>query len=106
MKGSVAHLRPPVESVERANETARPGWVVVPRYQPGADAVITPLPRARAFMHLVDNAFNFDVHGGDGFEVLAKIIDECHCYEFTYSRLDDAAAIFENLARARGSVRE
>lgn len=98
VKGRVAHVQPPREGVERASQPARPGWVVLPRFVAGAPARLEPLSKARAFMHLVDNAFNYNVHGREGFRVLADAIEHCDCYEFSYSRLDEAAAIFERLA--------
>src|SRR5437762_2465625 len=38
VKGSVAHMKPPTDSVRRAMETARPRWIVMPRYEGGAAA--------------------------------------------------------------------
>ena len=101
MKGSVAHVRPPVDAVLRAAEPAVPSWVVLPRFAAGADARLEPLPKARAFMCLVDNAFNYHVQGRDGFHALARLIDGSDCYGFSYSRLDDAAEIFESLTERK-----
>jgi len=98
-KGSVAHMKPPSDSVRRALETTRPRWVVLPRYEGGALARLKPLSKARAFMHLADNAFNYDVHGRRGFELLAQVIDKSDCFEFRYSVLDEAVAIFDDAAR-------
>ena len=97
-KGAVSHMKPPAESVKRAGEVARPRWIVVPRYQTGEAARLSPLPKAHAFMQLADNAFNYSLHEKRGFDVLARLIDECDCHEFTYSRLDEASAVFERLA--------
>jgi HprK-related kinase A len=97
-KGSVAHMRVPSDSVRRASETARPGWVVLPRYQAGAAARLTALSKARALIQLVDNAFNYSAHGREGFEFLAQFVDRCGCYEFVYGDLEEAAALFRNLA--------
>jgi HprK-related kinase A len=55
VKGSVAHMKPPTESVHRATEVARPRWIVLPRYEHGAAVQLTALSKARAFMHLADN---------------------------------------------------
>jgi hypothetical protein len=99
VKGSVAHMRPPTESVRRATEAARPRWIVLPRYESGAAAHLTPLSKARAFMHLADHAFNYDVHGRRGFEVLAQVIDNSDCFEFQYGALEDAVAVFDDVAR-------
>lgn len=100
VKGRVAHARPPADGVLRADEHALPGWVVLPRYVPDAGAQLTPLSRARAFMSLVDNAFNYNVHGRGGFAVFADLIDRCDCLEFTYSSLPEAVAVFDRLARS------
>jgi HprK-related kinase A len=97
-KGSVAHMRAPADSVRRGMETARPGWIVLPRYQAGVAARLTPLSKARGLMHMADNAFNYSAHGRRGFEFLARFVDQCGCYEFAYGDLDEAAAVFNGLA--------
>lgn len=102
VKGTVAHLRPPPESVRRSGESAKPGWVVLPRYVAGAPAMLEPLSKPRAVAHLVENAFNFAIHGGRGFELLAGLVEASDCFSFTYSSLDEAAAIFARLAEGQG----
>lgn len=96
-KGSVAHFRPPLSAVQRAGERARPGWVVMPRWEAGAATSLRPLSKARCLMQLVENAFNYNVHGAAGFEMLSALVDRCDTFEFTYSDLDDAAALFASL---------
>lgn len=96
-KGTVAHMRAPAESVARANEAARPAWVIFPRYEAGTTARLSPLPKGEAFMELADSAFNYSALGEEGFRVLANTIDLCDCYRFTYSRLDDAVDVFSRL---------
>ncbi|MBI5256388.1 MAG: HprK-related kinase A [Burkholderiales bacterium] len=97
-KGSVAHCRPDPEAVARSDEPARPGWLVVPRYEPGAAPQLVPLPKARALIAAVDGSFNFNIQRHRGFEVLTRLVDRSACYEFTYSRLEDAVAVFDDLA--------
>ena len=98
MKGTVAHMRAPSDSVRRAMETARPGWIVLPRYQAGVAAELTPLSRARGLMELATNGFNYSLHGRRGFEFLARFVDLCACYTFTYGDLGEATALFDDLA--------
>ena len=100
IKGDVAHVKPPEDAVLHAHQWPRPGWVVLPRWIGGSPARLTPLSKARAFMQLVDNSFNYNVHGRRGFETLAALIERCDCHEFSYSRLGDAMAIFDRLATA------
>ncbi len=39
-KGTVAHMRPPAESVRRAGEPARAAWVLLPRFDPEATTAL------------------------------------------------------------------
>jgi HprK-related kinase A len=99
VKGSVAHMTPPAESVRRATETARPRWIARPRYERAAAPRLAALSKARAFMHLADSAFNYDVHGRRGFELLADVVAGSDCFEFRYGALEDAVAVFDDAAR-------
>jgi HprK-related kinase A len=99
-KGTVAHLRPPKESVRRQYETARPAWVIFPQWKEGAATGLTPRSRAQTFMFLAQNAFNYSHLGADGFRVGTRLIDQVDCYDFRYSRLDEAVAAFDQLAAA------
>jgi hypothetical protein len=100
LKGSVAHMKPPKESVRRESETAPPRWVVKPRYVAGTPAKLQRVSKARAFMHLVDSAFNYQFHGIHGFDLLGRLIDSSECYEFAYAELEEAVGTFEALAGA------
>ena len=98
LKGSVAHVKPPLESVQRQSEPAKPRWVVVPRYAAREPARLQPLAKGRMFMQLADSAFNYEVHGRRGFDLIGDLVTFCDCYEFTYSELEEAARIFDDLA--------
>jgi HprK-related kinase A len=97
MKGTVAHMKVPTDSIARALQPANAAWVMFPRYQPGANAQLAPVSQSRAFLKIADNAFNYSTLGVKGFETLAKVVDASQCYEFTYSCLDDAIETFNNL---------
>lgn len=101
VKGRVAHLQPPAEWVLRGAETARPAWVVLPRYEAGAPARLRETSRARTLMRLAENSFNYDLHGRRGFTTLAELVDRAECYEFSYSRLDEAVEAFLGLSERR-----
>lgn len=100
IKGTVAHLRPPRNAVERGNEVARPAWVVLPRFVSGTEARWSAMERSEGFMHLVQNAFNYDVFGTAGFELLGRVTSECRFLRFEYGGdLAGAVAAFDALAR-------
>ena len=99
LKGSVAHVRPPAESVRRADEHPGPAWVVLPRYAENTPTELARLPKCDAFMRLVDSAFNYSVHGRAGFDALASLVEASDCYAFTYGgALDEAIGVFERIA--------
>lgn len=97
-KGRVAHLRPPRDSVLRADQGAKPRWVIFPKWSAGAPLTTQAIPRAEAFIQLAENAFNYSMLGESGFDVLARTIDACDCMSLQYSKLDEAVAAFERLA--------
>lgn len=97
-KGTVAHMRPPRESVRRQHEPVRPGWVVFPKWEAGATTRLTPRSQAQTFMYLAQNAFNYSHLGADGFRVGTALIDQSVCYDFRYSKLDEAIVAFDQLA--------
>jgi len=97
LKGNVAHMRAPLDSLHRANEKALPAWVIFPQYVADAPARLTPRGKATSFMQLAENSFNQSAHGRRGFNALTRLIDQCDCYDFSYGHLDEAMAIFAEL---------
>lgn len=97
VKGTVAHMKPPADSVARAEESAYPAWVIFPKYEANAKTTLTPMPPAQGFLELADNAFNYSSLGIHGFEAVAGLMDMAECYDFTYSKMDEAIACFDAL---------
>jgi HprK-related kinase A len=100
-KGTVALMRAPDESIARSDETAPIGWIIFPRWQQDSAARLAPWSKAAGLMEIAHNAMNYSLHGAAGFELLADIFATSGCYRFTYSRLDDALAMFADLADNR-----
>jgi HprK-related kinase A len=98
VKGTVALMKAPADSVARAQETARAAWIVAPRWERGAVSTLTPKSRAATMIELGQNAFNYSIHGGRGFHLLADVVERCDCFDFRYSALDDAIAAFAALS--------
>jgi HprK-related kinase A len=96
-KGTVAHLKPPADSVARMHENAAPRHIVFPRWREGAAPSSSPHSKADAFIHVATHAFNYDVLGRLAFELTCGLLDSCDCRNFEYSMLPDALAFFEAL---------
>jgi HprK-related kinase A len=91
-KGTVAHVRPPRESLLRADEPAVATWIVFPRFIAGTTVDVRAISRADALMRLADESFNYSLLGAAGFRSLATIVDGCSCFSMTYGSLADALA--------------
>lgn len=96
-KGNVCHLKPPLLSVQQQLAGCPIGWVIFPRYEQGVNAELKALEKGQALMGVADNSFNYSRLGSTGFDVLRNVIGSADCYQFHYSNLDHAIAIFDNL---------
>jgi len=99
LKGTVAHMKPPLEAVRREADRARPGWIIFPRYEAGSATKLGALPKSDTFMKLADNCFNYSLLGTRGFDALVEVVDSSDCFEFCYSDLDEAILAFDALAK-------
>ena len=98
-KGTVCHLRPPTDSIERDQETAKPRWIVFPKFRKGASMSLRSVEKTEAFVTLSGHSFNYDLIGLRGFQTLTNLIDVCDCYTFEYGGdLEQAVAQLNALA--------
>lgn len=98
LKGTLSLMKAPGDAIARMHEGARPTWIVVPSYEAGAEPRLEVLPKPQAHLLLADQAFNYDIHGVEGFQATADLVDGAACWAFTYSRLDDAVRMFDEMA--------
>jgi HprK-related kinase A len=100
LKGTLALMRAPDDAVARVLEPARPAWVITPRFEAGSATQFVPADKAHMLLLLAEQAFNYDIHGREGFERTADLVDGCDCFELVYSDLDDVIRRLESLAAA------
>jgi len=97
-KGTVAHVRPPADSISRAQETALPRWLVFPRWVAGSPLILEPMDKGQAFLMVATNAFNYEVLGEIAFNLVSAMVRRCDCYSLTYSDLDEAIDAMDRLS--------
>ncbi|MGA2087998.1 MAG: HprK-related kinase A [Stellaceae bacterium] len=100
VKGTVALMRAPEESLARVDEAAPPGWIVFPQWRQGDPARLSPFSRPAGLVEIAHNSMNYSLHGEDGFELLAGIFADSFCYRFSYGDLNEAASAMNALAAA------
>ncbi|MDP2006132.1 MAG: HprK-related kinase A [Rubrivivax sp.] len=91
-KGRVSHLAATDDAAARRHETARPGAIVLPRWEAGSPTHWEPLAEHVAFPALAFNAFNYTVLGEVGFRAAVTLMRQCPAWQLVYSDLDDALA--------------
>jgi HprK-related kinase A len=96
-KGNVAHMRPPADSIARAQEPAVPRWLVFPRWVADSQTQLEPMPGPEAFFMVATNAFNYEVRGEAGFRTVSKLVRSCQAYRLVYSNLEEAVDAINGL---------
>lgn len=97
-KGDVAHMLAPQNSVDKMLIYSNPRWIVFPRYSPASKTLLSQRSKAQTFFEIARQSFNFHVLGESGFDVLKEIVDECSCYDFQYSNLNEAIDCLNTLS--------
>lgn len=94
-KGTVAHLAAGAEAVARRHESARPGAVILPKWQAGSPTRWERLQDQTLFPALAFNAFNYGLLGAVGFQAVVTLVRRCPAWQLVYSDLNDALQTIE-----------
>ena len=97
-KGTVSHIKPLKDAVQRMDERVCPRWIVFPRYVPGKKATWSRWLKAETVIQLGKNSVDYSTLGPKGFETMCRLVDHCECLRFEYSDLHEAAEQFARLA--------
>jgi HprK-related kinase A len=98
-KGNVAYMRVPGTAISRAHEPAVPRLVIVPNFRKGEPAKLSALDKAEGFHWLVESSVNYASKLRSGFDTIARIVEQCEMFTFTYSDLGEAVAVIDRLHR-------
>ena len=96
-KGTIAHVRVPIDSLNRMDEPSTPHMILLPQYKQGAKTEWAELPQSEAIMLLAEQSFNFQTLGAAGFMAVKHIVSQSKMYEVVYSDLDDLVPQLEEL---------
>jgi HprK-related kinase A len=98
IKGTIAHMKPPRQSVERIKECCPVAWVVVPRYRSGAEISATEIRKGEGFMRVAESSVNYMVLGQLGFDLVSNMIDQIDCFRLEYGDLNEAVRWFDEMS--------
>lgn len=94
-KGAVAHLTAQRETVELRHSGAKPGAVILPKWEAGSSTRLERIAEHILFPTLAFNAFNYNLLGAIGFKAVVRLVRQCPAWQLVYSDLDDAVAMVE-----------
>ena len=97
-KGTISHLKPNEASVKQMTKPAKATHVIFPKYQANASTLANSLDQGLAMMQVIENSFNYNLLGEQGFDTLCDIMNQVDCYQFTYSNNNEALAFFNQLS--------
>ncbi|HEX8482800.1 MAG TPA: HprK-related kinase A [Allosphingosinicella sp.] len=99
-KGTIRHLRPNREAVERMAEPARPVLILFPRFGRDLVPAVREVGGAEAFMRLTQASTNYVALGERGFDALTRFVGALPSRAIDYSSTEEAQALVEDLWRA------
>jgi HprK-related kinase A len=99
-KGTIRHLRPNAEAVERMGEAARPVLILFPRFGRDLEPAVREVGGAEAFMRLTQASTNYVALGERGFQSLARLVDSVPSKAIDYSDSAEAEELAEALWRS------
>lgn len=97
IKGTVAHMRPPADSIVHADRDTRPGYIIFPTYSAAADSQLDKVEKTRALVRIAEQSFNYHILGREGFRTVERLVSRCPAFDLRYSQLDSAIAEIDAL---------
>jgi len=99
-KGTIRHLRPNGEALERMAEPAPPAMILFPRFGRDLDPTVREVGAAEAFMRLTQASTNYVALGERGFGALTRLGGAAPSKAIDYAGIEQAEALIDDLWRS------
>jgi len=83
------------ETVKLRHLGAKPGAVILPKWEAGSSTRLESVADHILFPTLAFNAFNYTLLGAIGFKAVVRLVRQCPAWQLVYSDLDAAVATVE-----------
>ena len=94
-KGDIRHMVPPIDSIRKMDQYAKPAMLLFPHY--GYDAEVYDILPSEAFMRLTQASTNYVALGEAGFDTLTRFVTEVPAYGIDYQTGDEAEDMIHQL---------
>lgn len=99
-KGAVVHMKGDLTANSHDTNPVPAKFMIFPEYKKGAELSLEPRAKAECFMFAALHAFNYSLLGVEGFKTMSTCMDAVDCFGLSYSSLDEAIEVFDQLALA------
>lgn len=89
-KGTIRHLVPRADAIDRMDESARPSLLLFPTF--GAEPGLRPVPPSEAFMRLTDSSTNYVALGESAFGALTRLVRDVPAVAIGYGSSEEGIA--------------
>jgi HprK-related kinase A len=96
-KGTIRHLRPRADAVERMRETARPAMILFPSFGRDFERAVRLVGEAEVFVRLTQASTNYVTLGERAFGALANLVKTVPARAIDYPDTASALALVEEL---------
>ena len=96
-KGTIRHLKPRREAIERMTEPACPALILFPRF--GHERALRPVGPAEVFVRLTQASTNYVALASRGFDSLSNLVARCPAVALDYPDTETAISLVEELWR-------
>lgn len=97
-KGDVCLFKASTNAIINHQVNARATHVIFPKYQADSAIQATSLEEPSVLFALIENAFNYNMLGEQGFDAMTDLVGHVEGLQFTYGNNHQAIAWFEALA--------
>lgn len=98
IKGRVGYLNPLDVAPDAIGEPCPIRFVIFPKYTGTKRSQLQPIPRSRAALELLRNAFNRRLFADEGVSIAAAIAEGAECYQLETGDIEEASGLLESLA--------
>lgn len=95
-KGDVSHVKAINWNMYTTLSPVKIVAAVFPKYVANSETHIYQLSKLQGFEKLIVNAFNYNVMGLEGFEIMNQILDRIALFEVEYSDLDEVSGFLDS----------
>ena len=96
-KGDIRHMKVPQSSIQQQDKKPPVSICIFPRYQIEVRPGWELKDKASSCMLLIQNIFNFNILGKQGFQAVTDLIEQINSYAIFYPGLDQAVKLIDRI---------